>query len=135
MTTMMMMQVWCIHIDQVSDKVLHAAIVDDKDLCPHAEKASSSALGSSSSSSLSEASRSSEEEEEEGIIVSNTIRGILQQPQDLATIRRFLFAEDRKRALLSILLQRCAIKNRCNAVSNEERLHMIIIIITLPSSS
>lgn len=133
MTTMMMMQVWCIHIDQVSDKVLHAAIVDGKDLCPHAEKASSSALGSSSSSSLSEASSSSEEEE--GIIVSNTIRGILQQPQDLATIRRFLFAEDRKRALLSILLQRCAIKNRCNAVSNEEILHMIIIIITLPSSS
>ena len=104
------MQVWCIHIDQVSDKVLQAAIVGDRDLHHHhaTEKASSSLLVSSSSLDKSR------EEEEDVMIVSTLISGILQHPQDPASIRRFLFAEDRKRALLSILLQRCAIKNRCS---------------------
>lgn len=103
------MQVWCIHIDQVSDKVLQAAIVGDSDLHHHhaTEKASSSLLVSSSSLDKSR-------EEEDVMIVSTLISGILQGPQDPASIRRFLFAEDRKRALLSILLQRCAIKNRCS---------------------
>jgi hypothetical protein len=106
------MQVWCIHIDQVSDKVLQAAIVGDSDLHHHhaTEKASSSLLVSSSSLDKSR----EEEEEEDVMIVSTLISGILQDPQDPASIRRFLFAEDRKRALLSILLQRCAIKNRCS---------------------
>ena len=105
------MQVWCIHIDQVSDKVLQAAIVGDRDLHHHhaTVKASSSLLVSSSS-----LDKSREEEEEDVMIVSTLISGILQHPQDPASIRRFLFAEDRKRALLSILLQRCAIKNRCS---------------------
>lgn len=107
------MQVWCIHIDQVSDKVLQAAIVGDRDLHHHhaTEKASSSLLVNSSSL---DKSREEEEEEEDVMIVSTLISDILQHPQDPASIRRFLFAEDRKRALLSILLQRCAIKNRCS---------------------
>jgi hypothetical protein len=114
---MMMMQkrmlVWCIHIDQVSDKVLQAAIVGDRDLHHHhhhaREKVSSSVLVSSSS-----LDKGREEDDEDIMIVCTLISGILQHPQDPASIRRFLFAEDRKRALLSLLLQRCAIKNRCS---------------------